>query len=54
VIERGTSPLELDAQAMRELLAELSDRLVARGVAASVYVVGGAAMALAFGRKDLT
>jgi hypothetical protein len=54
VIERGGSPLELDAQAMRQLLAELSDRLVARGVAASVYVVGGAAMALAYGREDLT
>ena len=39
--------LELDAEAMRALLAELDERLRERGVAASVYVVGGAAMALA-------
>ena len=47
-------PLELDAGAMRALLAELDERLKARGVAASVYVVGGAAMALAYGRDDVT
>jgi hypothetical protein len=48
------SPLELDATAMRALLAELDERLRARGVAASVYVVGGAAMALAYGRDAVT
>ena len=47
-------PLELDAEAMRALLAELDERLRERGVAASVYVVGGAAMALAYGRDGVT
>lgn len=47
-------PLELDAVAMRTLLAELDERLRERGVAASVYVVGGAAMALAYGRVSVT
>ena len=46
--------LELDAAAMRTLLAELDERLRERGVAASVYVVGGAAMALAYGRDGVT
>lgn len=52
----GESPgfLELDADAMRSLLAELDERLKRRGVAASVYVVGGAAMALAYGRAGVT
>lgn len=45
---------ELDADAMRALLAELDERLRERGVAASVYVVGGAAMALAYGRDGVT
>lgn len=47
-------PFELDADAMRALLAELDERLRDRGVAASVYVVGGAAMALAYGRDGVT
>ncbi len=47
-------PLELDAEAMRALLAELDERLRERGVAASLYVVGGAAMALAYGRDGVT
>jgi methylmalonyl-CoA mutase cobalamin-binding subunit len=38
----------LDADRVRELLQELSDRLAARGVKANVFVVGGAAMALAY------
>lgn len=46
--------LELDAEAMRALLTELDERLRERGVAASVYVVGGAAMALAYGRDCVT
>ncbi|GAB3198777.1 hypothetical protein GCM10027062_13870 [Nocardioides hungaricus] len=37
----------LDAQRVRALFQELSDRLRARGVAAQLFVVGGAAMALA-------
>ena len=39
---------------MRSLLDELDDRLRARGIAASVYLVGGAAMALGYGREGLT
>jgi len=39
---------------MKALLAELDERLRARKVAASVYVVGGAAMALAYGRDTVT
>ena len=46
--------LELDAVAMRALLAELDVRLRERGVAASIYIVGGAAMALAYGRDAVT
>lgn len=54
MIGRTGAPLELDAEAMRTLLAGLNERLQARDVAASVYVVGGAAMALAYGRDGLT
>jgi hypothetical protein len=54
VTDRAHGPLELDAVAMRALLAELDERLRERGVAASVYVVGGAAMALAYGRGGVT
>lgn len=50
----GSGPLEFDAAAMRSLLDELDGRLRARGMAASVYVVGGAAMALAYGRAGVT
>jgi hypothetical protein len=39
---------------MRELLAQLDERLKARGVKASVYLVGGAAMAMEYGRERLT
>lgn len=46
--------LELDGPGMRVLLAELDERLRQRGVAASIYVVGGAAMALAYGREGVT
>ncbi len=52
--DRSGGPLELDAEAMRTLLDELNGRLRARGIAASVYVVGGAAMALAYGRQGVT
>ena len=37
---------ELTADDVRELLTELGRRLQAKGVAATVYVVGGAAIAL--------
>jgi len=46
--------LELDAEVMRALLAELDERLRARNVKASIYVVGGAAMSLAYGRDSVT
>ncbi len=46
--------LELDAARMRQLLDELDQRLRARGVKASAYLVGGAAMALGYGREELT
>lgn len=45
---------ELDAQGVRDLFSELSDRLQARGVHAQLFVVGGAAMALAYDRDRLT
>jgi len=45
---------ELDRARMTALLNELSDRLEARGIAASLYLVGGAAMTLAYGREGLT
>jgi hypothetical protein len=54
VRDRSRGQLELDADAMRTLLAELDERLVARGVASSSYVVGGAAMALEYGRDTVT
>jgi hypothetical protein len=47
-------PLELDAETMRALLGELDERLRRRGIAASIYVVGGAAMTLAYGRDRVT
>ncbi len=45
---------ELDRARMTALLKELSDRLETRGIAASLYLVGGAAMTLAYGREGLT
>lgn len=49
--ERGA---ELDADAVRGLFQELSDRLAADGVHAQLFVVGGAAMALAYDQGRLT
>ncbi len=54
MINRTRPPFELDAAAIRALLAELDERLQTRAIAASVYVVGGAAMALAYGRDGVT
>ncbi|MXG92077.1 DUF6036 family nucleotidyltransferase [Nocardioides flavescens] len=48
------APFELDADRMRELLGLLSERLRSRGVRASLYLVGGAAMAMEYGRDGLT
>lgn len=45
---------ELDAQDVRALFRELSDRLAANGVHAQLFVVGGAAMALAYDQGRLT
>lgn len=45
---------ELGAQDVRALFQELSDHLAARRVLAQLFVVGGAAMALAYDRDRLT
>lgn len=45
---------ELDAKKMRELLGQLDEKLKARGIKASLYLVGGAAMTLEYGREGLT
>jgi hypothetical protein len=47
------SPL-LDAEQIRALLVELGQRLDARGIEARLFLVGGAAMALAFSRRRVT
>ncbi|MDE0776764.1 MAG: hypothetical protein OSB43_10865, partial [Nocardioides sp.] len=49
-----SASLELDAERMRSLLAELHERLKVRDVKASIYLVGGAAMTLEYGRDGLT
>lgn len=49
--ERGVA---LDADGVRALFAELSERLQARGVQAQLFVVGGAAMALEYDQDRLT
>ena len=41
-----STPQALDAEQVATLLAELDERLCARGVAASIFVVGGAAIAM--------
>jgi hypothetical protein len=46
--------IELDAEDVRGLFQELSDRLAATGVHAQLFVVGGAAMALAYEQGRLT
>lgn len=50
---RGASPT-LDADAIRALLTELGNRLAAAGVRAEVFIVGGAAMALAYDGRRTT
>lgn len=49
-----TSGRQLDADAVRDLFGELSDRLTEAGISAQLFVVGGAAMALAYDRGRLT
>lgn len=49
-----TSGGQLDADGVLALLCELSDRLAAEGMSAQLFVVGGAAMALAYDRDRLT
>ena len=44
----------LDANQIRELLAELGRRLHARGLTARIFLVGGAAMALAYNARRAT
>lgn len=44
----------LDETRVRSLLAELGERLVGRGIEAEIYVVGGAAMMLAYDRTRVT
>lgn len=44
----------LDADGIRELLRELGRRLHARGITARIFLVGGAAMALAYDTRRTT
>jgi predicted nucleotidyltransferase len=53
VSSRGNAGL-LDAHQIRELLAELGRRIDARGLEGRMFLVGGAAMALAFSRERVT
>lgn len=46
--------IQLDREQMEYLLRELGYRLSQRGVAASIYVVGGGALALSYGRGQMT
>lgn len=46
--------VELDAKDVRGLFLELSERLAVTGVHAQLFVVGGAAMALAYEQGRLT
>jgi len=45
---------ELDREAILDLFTELGSRLCEKGVEAEFYVVGGAAMLLAYGREKMT
>lgn len=49
----GDGPL-LDRGSIEQLLREVSDELAAKGVRGRMFVVGGAAIALAFGRERTT
>ena len=45
---------DLNADRVSVLLAELGERLAARGIEGEIYVVGGAAMMLAYNRERIT
>lgn len=45
---------ELDIDGVSSLLTELGERLAARGIEGEIYVVGGAAMMLAYDRTRIT
>ncbi|HEY1617050.1 MAG TPA: DUF6036 family nucleotidyltransferase [Streptosporangiaceae bacterium] len=49
----GDSPL-LDRAAIQDAFRRLGDRLVLRGVVADIYIIGGAAMALAYDARRAT
>jgi hypothetical protein len=49
----GDSPL-LDRAAIQDAFRRLGDRLARRGVVADIYVIGGAAMALAYDARRAT
>jgi hypothetical protein len=52
-VTRDEAPL-LDADQVRTLLTDLGERLAARGIEARLFLVGGAAMALAYSRRRVT
>lgn len=49
-----SAPVELDRDRLRVLLADLDARMRERGVAAGLYVVGGAAIALTVAERRVT
>lgn len=49
-----SSRTELDRSQIKELLEELGQRLRARGVKGSIYIAGGAAIALEFEERQVT
>ncbi len=49
-----STPIELDRDRLRALLAELDSQLAERGISAGLYVVGGAAIALTISERRLT
>ena len=46
--------MDLDKQQILDLLAELGDEMQSRGQRAEMFIVGGAAMALAFDARRAT
>jgi hypothetical protein len=52
-VSQRESPL-LDREAIAEAFGRLGDRLAQRGVVADIYVIGGAAMALAYDSRRAT
>jgi methylmalonyl-CoA mutase cobalamin-binding subunit len=52
-VSQRESPL-LDRERIAEAFGRLGDRLAQRGVVADIYVIGGAAMALAYDSRRAT